>query len=201
MSSKKLSSNAQAFVDAVRNGDSRAVAAWLEQGMDANTHEGSHPVLHLAVFNGHLNVVSQLIAAGADLDAFDSSYATALHAAVYKNYFKIAEALLDAGADINAQRNPGYSSTPLHGAIWQDIRDGGCERVSFLLRRGADAGRRAYIGIGKVTEQGDAVAQALSMPDNKGQALAQLIANWSQMGAGLRTVGSRFQRDKGKFKL
>lgn len=201
MTGKKLSAQALVFIDAVRNGDSSKVAAMLEAGADPNTHEDSHPVLHLAVFNGHLTVARQLIAAGADVMAYDSSYATAFHAAVYKCYFKIAEDLLDAGADINAARNPGYSSTPLHGAIWQDVREGGSERVSFLLRRGADINCRAYVGIGKVSEQGDAVAQALSMPDNKGADLANLIANWSQMDAGIRNVGRRAQGDKKRFKL
>lgn len=201
MSGKKLSGEAQAFVDAVRKGDSALVAAMLAAGADANTCEESHSVLHLAVFNGHLNVVRLLVAAGADVNAFDSSYATPLHAAVYKCAFKIAEVLLDGGADINAQRNPGYSSTPLHGAIWSDVRDGGSERVSFLMRRGADPSRRAYVGIGKVSEQGDAIAQALSMPDGKGESLATLISTWGQRDVGLRSVGSRFQRDKGKFKL
>lgn len=201
MTTQKLSVEVQAFVDAARNGDARAVAQALEQGMDPNTREGSHPVLTLAAFGGHIAVARLLVAAGAELDAYDSAFKTALHVAVGRRDFRLAEMLLDAGANINAQRNPGYSSNPLHDAVVLDIREGGCERTAFLLRRGADVSRRAYIGLGKVTEQGDAVAQALSMPDDKGAYLAALIACWQPVHAGMTNVAKRAQDDQGRFKL
>lgn len=199
MTMQKLSAEARAFIEAIRSGNTQAVAKWLEKGADPNTCEGSLPVLTIATFGAHLGIVRLLIAAGADLDAFDSSFATALHAAVGAQHFKIAQALLDAGADINAQRNPGYSSTPLHSAIYQDImKDQGSERTAFLLYRGADVSRRAYIGIGKISETGDALAQALSMPDNKGAALAELIANWQSMGDRQRRLNAMVAKGRGK---
>ncbi len=201
MTTQKLSAAVQAFVDAARNGDSRAVAQALEQGMDPNTREGSHPVLTLAAFGGHVAVARLLIAAGAELDAYDAAFKTALHVAVGRCDFRLAEVLLDAGADINAQRNPGYSATPLHDAVSIDIREGGSERTAFLLRRGADIARRSYIGLGMVSEQGDAIAQALSMPDNKGAALASLMSQWGNMGEGQRALGQRAIGDKNRFKL
>lgn len=201
MSTQKLSAQVQAFVDAARSGDARAVARALEDGMDPNAREGSHPVLTLAAFGGHVAVARLLIAAGAELDAYDAAFKTALHVAVGRRDFRLAEVLLDAGANINAQRNPGYSANPLHDAVSLDIREGGCERTAFLLRRGADTSLRAYIGLGKVTEQGDAVAQALSMPDNKGDYLADLIACWPPVNAGITNVAKRAQDDRGRFKL
>ena len=198
MTARRLSGQEKAFIVAVQNGTSSTVVELLGNNVDPNTRdETNQPALTLATEGGRLTIVQVLIAAGADLDAFNSAYHAPLHGAIACRYFKIADALLDAGANINAQRNPGYSATPLHLAIGLDIREGGSERTTFLLQRGADSGLRAYIGRGMVTEQGDAVAQALSSPNNTGEALAGLIANWSR----LRRVEERARNDKARFKL
>lgn len=189
------------LIAAVRAGDSRAVEEILLQGADPDACERNVPVLIIAAFGGHLPVVRCLIAARATLETYDPSFATALHTAVAKKNFRIAEALLDAGADINAQRNPGFSSTPLHSAICLDMHDGESERTAFLLHRGADVGRRAYIGMGKISDTGDALAHAMAMPDGRAAHLAELIATWRTAGERQRRLNEMARSGKNRLKL
>ena len=142
--------------------------------------------LRAAAHAGDLQAVQKMIARGAEIDCFDGLYQTPLHVAIAQRHFLVADLLIAAGADVNAQRNPGYSNSPLHLAICLDAREGIDERTQYLLFRGADLARRAWIGIGKLTEQGDALAQAQSQPDGKGAKLAALIASWQEDRARLR---------------
>ncbi len=90
--------------------------------------------LHQAVANGELEVVTSLIANGADVNATDKNYQeiTALFVAVENGNLEIAEMLLNAGAKINVvdenKRTPllalDYNSTP--------------ELIRLLVRHGAD---------------------------------------------------------------
>ena len=156
--------------------------------------------LRAAAYSGDLKVAQQMIARGAELECFDASYTTPLHTAIAQRHFLVADLLIAAGADVNAQKNPGYSNTPLHLAIYLDARDGTDERTQYLLFRGADLARRAWIGVGKLTDQADALAQAQAQPDNKGAALAALIPNWQADRARLRMRQSMLRQRAGAKK-
>jgi len=68
--------------------------------------------LHDAASFGHLELVSFLLAHGAEIDAKAKSGKTPLHWAVQMSHRKVTEALLDHSADINVADNSG--KTPLH---------------------------------------------------------------------------------------
>ncbi|XP_058884443.1 ankyrin repeat domain-containing protein 49-like isoform X2 [Acipenser ruthenus] len=68
--------------------------------------------LHRAAYNGHLEVVKELIAYKADIHARTVDGWTPLHSACKWNNAKVASYLLQQGADINAQTNGRL--TPLH---------------------------------------------------------------------------------------
>lgn len=190
-----------AFLDAIKDGTLQDVDRALERGADITSKQFGQPALTVAATAGRARIVQRLISAGVDVNVFDGSLATAFHAAVYHKHFAVADMLLAAGANINAQGNPGFSATPLHGAIYQDMKENGVERTTYLLTRGADTAIEAYVGIGKLERQGDAQAQALSMPDNKGARLAALIANWQSMPVRLRRITARARQDGTRFRL
>ena len=94
--------------------------------INAKNKYGQTP-LHLACDNFEL--VSALIARGADIKAKDNCDQTPLHLARHP---EIAEVLIDSGADINAKDIDG--KTLLHTAFWE----GNMELVQILISRGAD---------------------------------------------------------------
>uniref|UniRef100_A0A452GG66 Uncharacterized protein n=1 Tax=Gopherus agassizii TaxID=38772 RepID=A0A452GG66_9SAUR len=74
--------------------------------------EDQYTPLHRAAYGGHLDVVRELIAQGADVHALTVDGWTPLHSACKWNNTKVASFLLQHGADINAQTNG--LLTPLH---------------------------------------------------------------------------------------
>ncbi|KAM4701385.1 ankyrin repeat domain-containing protein 49 isoform 2-T2 [Discoglossus pictus] len=76
------------------------------------TDEDHYTPLHRASYNGHLSVVRELIAKGADVHALTVDSWTPLHSACKWNNTPVASFLLQHGADINAQTKG--LLTPLH---------------------------------------------------------------------------------------
>jgi GA-binding protein transcription factor beta len=71
----------------------------------ARDTDGSTP-LHCATWKGHLNVVSLLLDAGAEVNLHNQNEhwgTTPLHAAAHANQAAIAELLIKHGADLNAK--------------------------------------------------------------------------------------------------
>ncbi|KAM8975238.1 ankyrin repeat domain-containing protein 49 [Pelodytes ibericus] len=76
------------------------------------TDEDCYTPLHRASYNGHLQIVHELIARGADVHAVTVDGWTPLHSACKWNNTPVASFLLQHGADINAQTKG--LLTPLH---------------------------------------------------------------------------------------
>ncbi|XP_044141336.1 ankyrin repeat domain-containing protein 49-like [Bufo gargarizans] len=76
------------------------------------TDEDHYTPLHRASYNGHLAIVRELIAKGADVHTVTVDGWTPLHSACKWNNTEVASFLLQHGADINAQTKG--SLTPLH---------------------------------------------------------------------------------------
>jgi ankyrin repeat protein len=99
-----------------------------------NGFDDWHTALLVAARDGHTEIVSVLLAAGADVNAVEPTFgAVPLHKAVYNGHADITQILVDTpGVDINFQgATNGY--TPLHDALWHGFED--CARI--LLRAGA----------------------------------------------------------------
>ena len=96
----------------------RVVLALIERGADPNEKQEGCPILQVAVYEGLLDATSQLILAGAEVDAVDESWKneTVLHVAAQYNRPRILELLLDKGAKavLNAVDDDG--ATALHRA-------------------------------------------------------------------------------------
>lgn len=106
-----------------------------------NQHLTSESIpLCLAVKEGHIEIVKELIAQGAsvNLASMHAGYGwPALHWALenrHKNHPEISKLLLAAGADVNTTPETGDKDTPL----WWAIASNKPEIVRLLLERGAD---------------------------------------------------------------
>jgi ankyrin repeat protein len=107
----------KAFFKAVKDGDLAAVLGMLEihpELVHARDQDASTP-LHWAAWKGHPDLVTALLAAGADVQAHNENFhwgTTPLHAAAHGNQKHAAEALIRGGADVNALKSTGQG-TPL----------------------------------------------------------------------------------------
>ena len=72
------------------------------------------PLNDAALCNSNPDIVTALLAAGAQIDAVDGAGQSALHAAARNNHPDVALALLRGGADLTADDN--FGGTPLHHA-------------------------------------------------------------------------------------
>ena len=136
------------MIDAVRNGDVRAVQTLLgrEPALASRRDPDGTSMVLLACERGHRRVVEALLAAGPDLDVFDAAAlghvnqleialgldptlatmttgggATALHLAARYGHADAARRLLDAGADPDAADDAG--DTALDVAVRHEHSD------------------------------------------------------------------------------
>ena len=90
--------------------------------------------LHVAYFNGHLDVVLEMINSGTDVNAAQDNGCTTLHLASADGHMDIVTALIGAGADVNATEDEDVGQTPLHFAS-----DYGYANIAIaLINAGAD---------------------------------------------------------------
>lgn len=119
---------------ACRDGDAEQVQQLLKEEDASKVLEkfakfGWTPLM-FAARNGHAAICTELVFAGARLDARDHSGACALHLAALKGSVKTIEALLDLGSSIDPTNKMGQ--TPLHVAAMN-----GClPAAKCLLKRG-----------------------------------------------------------------
>ncbi|NVK48992.1 MAG: ankyrin repeat domain-containing protein [Cyclobacteriaceae bacterium] len=92
--------------------------------------------LHLAVLQGNLENVSEILKSGSNLNEKDQYGSTPLIIAATFGKSEIAKLLIEEGADLNIPNNQG--STPLHIAAFFSYRD----IVEALLSKGADKSLR-----------------------------------------------------------
>jgi len=117
-------------------GDSAAVQAFLEQGVDVNARDQwERTALHLAADRGHKEVVGLLLEHGADVNAKDRNR-TALDYASEKGHKEVVELLLEHGADVNAKDD--WDRTSLHSAAEEGHKD----IVELLITEGANVNAR-----------------------------------------------------------
>ena len=99
---------------------------------DARTNDGTTPLI-IASSNGHMAVVRELLARGADVNARDNIGGTALHEASSNGHAEAQRELLKRdGVNVNAQDNDG--STPLMDACL----DGHLMAATLLIAHGAN---------------------------------------------------------------
>jgi len=108
----------------------------LHANVDIRDLENHTPLLLAAGTNqetpGHVEVIKELIAKGADVNATDDGQYSSLHLAVLNSNFEIAHALLEAKCNVNHINVDNF--TPLHTACSL----GNIKLIQLLLSFGAD---------------------------------------------------------------
>jgi ankyrin repeat protein len=120
--------------DAARLRDIAAVRALLRQGADVNAAQGDGmTALHWAAQQGDAEIVSMLVAAGANIRATTRLGGfTPIHLASQAGHAQIVAALIAAGSNVNAKTTTGAS--PLMMAA----KAGSADTVTRLVENGAD---------------------------------------------------------------
>jgi ankyrin repeat protein len=101
----------QALMRAAMIGNTSAVAALLDHGVDVNARdENGRTALMEAAFGGHEETVRVLIERGADVNACDRDGWTALMEGASKGRLNVVRMILEAGADVSARNKNGWSA-------------------------------------------------------------------------------------------
>lgn len=106
----------EGFLNAIRNGDNKLLAAFVAEGVDINGRNTFKTTPLMAAVNAkNLTAVEELLRQGADPNLANARGETALHMAMREDAAEIAIVLMKAGADINAVN--GEAWTPLFYAV------------------------------------------------------------------------------------
>lgn len=93
------------------------------------------PVLHMASFRGHDQIVHMLLDRGANINAPGGLFGNALRAASAEGHVKVVQALLDRGADVKGKKGEAavrFASQNQHDEVVQMLLDHGAE-VSLTM--------------------------------------------------------------------
>ena len=124
------------FIALAEEGDTLAVQAMIDAGMDPNVPSSDGTTaLQAAVSAGRLDTVRTLIAAGGDVHVKDHNRDTLLHYAVAGGDIPMMEALSGAGLEVDSIN--WYGTTPL---MWA-ANAGKTGATAFLLSRGVPGAR------------------------------------------------------------
>eukprot|EP00057_Strongylocentrotus_purpuratus_P031361 XP_784379.3 PREDICTED: E3 ubiquitin-protein ligase MIB2 isoform X1 [Strongylocentrotus purpuratus] len=134
--------SAKEFFMAVMEGDVKRVAEALEKNKGfVNVDVKENTPLHLAAYQGHLQIVELLIKNGAKLNAKDDEGDTALANAVLQDNQRIVKYLLDHGADPNTKDVEGGRS-PLHIGVSKNHT----QCVRLILGKGGNPNAQDNVG-------------------------------------------------------
>jgi len=141
---------AQKLIAAVVANDLQGVKEQIRGGADLeakapilNGFDDGHTPLLIAARNGNLEMVKELLQAGANPNATDTIFvAVPLHKATYHGYAEVTKVLAKhPGVDLDFQ-GPSNGYTPLHDALWHGYKD--CARV--LVEAGASVSIKGHDG-------------------------------------------------------
>lgn len=107
--------------------------------VNQSDNEGRTP-LHVASWQGHLDMVKLLIEHGADVNAMDLDYRTPLHSCAWQGNDKVMEVLLFYGA------SPDHACKQGATALGISAQEGHENCVSILLRFGANPNKSDHCG-------------------------------------------------------
>ena len=117
------------FMRAASEGDTQAVKAFLDFGMEPDVEDGfGQRSLGVAAREGREEVVRILLAAGSEVEHAASEGETPLLAGAGSGNYRVVEALLHAGADPRSRNDAGW------GALSKAVTAGNPKSVERLVR-------------------------------------------------------------------
>ena len=125
---------------AVRDDDIDTVRQELAAGTDVNSRRpyGEWTPLMTASFHGYLEIVRELLAPGADIDAMDDQGYTSVYGASFRGHLDVVKELTSHGANVNMVSNESGKN-----ALMMASENGSLEIVKDLLDHGADINAKA----------------------------------------------------------
>jgi ankyrin repeat protein len=135
LESKGAQEDVPPLLTAARRGDVPSVDAAIAARADLNAADmNGRTALYRAAHYGHVEVVTRLAKAGANLEVMTpEDFWTAMHVAANENHPAVVRALAAAQANVDARKDPGYMS-PLLVALNNQATDA----VRALVAAGAD---------------------------------------------------------------
>ncbi|KAJ8683732.1 hypothetical protein QAD02_019524 [Eretmocerus hayati] len=121
---------------AIAKGNLEQVTKLIDDGADVDAIQDGIPLLHWAVMNNRLPILSALLKAGASPNTLDKNSQSALQRAVIRKNVAIFKALLDAKADIHYKG--GEYNDKKESILHKAVNIGETEMAKSLLEHGAD---------------------------------------------------------------
>lgn len=124
------------FIKYVERGDKVVVELFLTAGKSPNLRVSEEPILSIAAYKDHDEIVKLLIAKGADVNARTKNGWTPL---MFVKNAGIVKALLNKGADVNAESTDGdfRGWTPLRFAVSKKKEYRNPELVKAMVNKGS----------------------------------------------------------------
>ena len=130
----------KSLIDATKHDSLSIVKTALRSGAYPNFYDDNDDsrstALHMAAFDGKLQIMEALIKAGADVNIRNSKGETPLHKATLTRKTDAVQLLIHLGAKINVASNTG--NMPLHFAVTAQTS----ELAEMLIKAGADINTR-----------------------------------------------------------
>jgi ankyrin repeat protein len=111
--------------DAIRKNDTAAASSLILSG-SVNLNDEPWP-LHRAAEQGHVEIMTMLLDAGADINAVDENQYTACHVAILENHFDALKVLVERGANLSVVDSDGHSLLSIVAQFYRG------ERFAILL--------------------------------------------------------------------
>jgi ankyrin repeat protein len=128
-----LDFNEASFFKAVRDGNTEAIALFLQAEMDINAKDAEgRTALAQSVLQGNPEIVETLIRGGANPNQADSSGKPPILHTIDTGNAPVAEALVRGGANVDARNNAGFS------AVMLAVQANQIQILAVLIKGGAD---------------------------------------------------------------
>lgn len=126
------------LIQATQQGDLQTLRAVLDQHPEKINLTGGawdKPLLHNAAWEGHLNIIEELIERGFDVNTrCKSDNAYAMHFAAEKGYFDIVRRLVEAGGDIHGDGDDHELGVLGWATCFSEVHE---DVAAYLMDRGA----------------------------------------------------------------